>query len=317
MPTTTHPPSPENATDANLPHPILLLVNGNSRTGQQVFGEAITALREAGIDVKEAVLAKDKVETQRLLKREIAGKSRLVIVGGGDGTLSYCAGVLAGSDVAMGVIPLGTGNTFARSIGIPVEMKGAVQAIAAGRIEAVDVGKCNRRVFLNSVSLGLSSEIAGALTGEVKKKFGLLAWPLVGGKILARHRSMKLRVLSQERSFSVKTHQLMIANGRYVAGPIKASEDASLEDHQLTVFALGGSSKAALFKAVWHWLRHTHKEAEEVPFFETKELRVQSLGRPQKANIDGEISEKTPLKLSIWPRALRVVVPQDFVADEV
>ncbi|PQV65035.1 lipid kinase, YegS/Rv2252/BmrU family [Abditibacterium utsteinense] len=317
MPTEIHPPALENATDAHLPHPILLIVNGNSRTGQQVFGEAITALREAGVEVKEAVLAKDKAETKRLLQREIIDKSRLVIVGGGDGTLSSCAATLAGSEVAMGVIPLGTGNTFARSIGIPVDMKGAIETIAKGRIEAVDVGRCNRQIFLNSVSLGLSSDIAGALTSDVKKRFGLFAWFIVGGKVLARHRSMKLRVLSEERSFSVKTHQLMIANGRYVAGPIKASEDASLQDHQLTVFALGGSSKAALFQAVWHWLRHSHKEATEVPFFETKQLRVESLGRRLKANTDGEINEHTPLELSIWPRALRVVVPQDFVADEV
>ncbi len=317
MPTTILPTSPLVPTDAHLPHPVLLLVNGNSRTGQEVFGAAITALREAGIDVKEAVLAKDREETHQRLKQEIARGARLVIVGGGDGTLSTCAETLAGSEVAMGVLPLGTGNTFARSIGIPVEMQGAIQNIVDGRIETVDVGKCNGQVFLNSVSLGLSAEIAGALTGQVKKKFGLLAWPIIGGKILARHRPMKLRILSKERSFTVKTHQLMIANGRYVAGPIKASEQASLQDHELTVFALGGSSKFALFKAVWHWLRHTHKEAEAVPFFETRELRVESLGRRVKANVDGEINEHTPLDISIWPRALKVVVPQNFVADEV
>ncbi len=311
------PIAPENATDDHLPHPVLLLVNGNSRTGQEVFGTAITALREAGIEVREAVLAKDRAETERHLRAEIESGARLVIVGGGDGTLSSCAAILAGSQVAMGAIPLGTGNTFARSIGIPVELQGAVQNIADGRIEAVDVGRCNGQVFLNSVSLGLSAEIAGALTREAKKKLGLLAWPVIGGKIVARHRSLKLRILSRERSFSVRTHQLVVANGRYVAGPLKASEEASLQSHELTVFALGGGSKFELFKAVWHWLRGTQREAADVPFFETKSLRVQSLGRRVKANIDGEIDQKTPLEIEIWSRALRVVVPQDFVADEV
>jgi YegS/Rv2252/BmrU family lipid kinase len=316
-PTRVVPQPPENATDAHLPHPVLLLVNGHSRTGQEVFGTAITALREAGIDVKEAVLAKDRAETERRLREEIANGARLVIVGGGDGTLSTCAETLAGSHVAMGVLPLGTGNTFARSIGIPVDLRGAVQNIADGRIESVDVGKCNGQVFLNSVSLGLSAEIAGALTRPVKKKLGLFSWPVIGAKVLATHRSLRVRVLSQERSFTVKTHQLVIANGRYVAGPVKASENASLQDHELTVFALGGGSKQALFRAAWHWLRHTHKEAREVPFFETKSLRVESLGRRIKANVDGEINEHTPLEISVWPRALRVVVPQGFVADEV
>jgi YegS/Rv2252/BmrU family lipid kinase len=317
MPTTVNPAPPEVPTDQALPHPVLLLVNGNSRTGKQVFGEAIAALRDAGVQVKQAVLARDREETERLLKGEIAAHSRLVIVGGGDGTLSTCAEYLAGSDVAMGVIPLGTGNTFARSIGIPVDMVGAIKTIASGRVESVDVGKCNNQVFLNSVSLGLSAEIAGALTGEVKKKLGLLSWPVIGSKVLATHRSLKLRVKSKERSFTMKTHQIVIANGRYVAGPIKASEDASLQDNELTVFALGGSTKKELFKASWHWLRRSHKEAREVPFFETKHLRVESMGRRIKANVDGEINEHTPLEISVWPRALKVVVPQDFVADEV
>jgi diacylglycerol kinase family enzyme len=124
-------------------------------------------------------------------------------------------------------------------------------------------------------------------------------------------------VISKERSFSVRTHQLVIANGRYVAGPIKASEEASLQDHELTVFALGRGSKRELFKAAWHWLRHTHQAANEVPFFETKHLRVESLGRRVKANVDGEINERTPLELSVIPRGLKVVVPHNYVADEV
>jgi YegS/Rv2252/BmrU family lipid kinase len=308
---------PENPADDHLPHPITLLINGHSRTGRDRFGEAVEEIRARGINLKEAVLARDKSETERVLKREIAQKSRMIIVGGGDGTLSTCAETLAGSDVAMGVLPLGTGNTFARSIGLPVEMSGAIEVIATGRITTVDVGRCNGQVFLNSVSLGLSAEIAGALTSEAKKKLGLLAWPVIGGKIMARHRSLRLRILSSERNFSVVTHQLMIANGRYVAGPIKASEDASLQDHELTVFALGGRSKGELIHAVWHWLRHTHIEATEVPFFETKHLRVESLGRRVKANVDGEVNDHTPLDIEVWPRALKVVVPQGFVADEV
>ncbi|RYG66261.1 YegS/Rv2252/BmrU family lipid kinase [bacterium] len=317
MPTRVNPAPPNPPTDDNLPHPVLLLVNGNSRTGKAVFGEAIAALRDAGVEVKQAVLARDREETERLLKNEIASHARLVIVGGGDGTLSTCAEILAGSEVAMGVLPLGTGNTFARSIGIPVDMVGAIKTISTGKVEAVDVGKCNEQVFLNSVSLGLSAEIAGALTGEVKKKLGLLSWPVIGSKVIATHRSLKLRVVSKERTFTMKTHQLVVANGRYVAGPIKASENASLQDNELTVFALGGSTKGALFRASWQWLRRKHKEAREVPFFETKELRVESMGRRIKANVDGEINEHTPLTISVWPRALKVIVPQDFVADEV
>ncbi len=311
------PESPLVPSDQNLPHPVLLLVNGHSRTGRDRFGEALALLRDNGIEVKEAILARDKRETELLLKREVAAKANLVIVGGGDGTLSTCAEFLAGTSVAMGVLPLGTGNTFVRSIGLPVDLKSAIETIASGRVESVDVGRCNNQVFLNSVSIGLSAEIAGALTKEIKKKLGGFAWPIIGGRVALSHRAVRLRLTSDKGVETFRTHQLMVANGRYVAGPIRASESASLQDHELTVFALGGGSKWELVSAAWKWIRDSHVEAEDVPFFETRELRVESMGRRLKANVDGEVNEVTPLRISVWPRALRVVVPQDFVADAV
>ncbi len=297
--------------------PVLLLINGQSRTGREGFGLAISLLRENGIEVKEAILSRDHAETERLLKREIALKSNMVIVGGGDGTLSTCAEFLAGSEVAMGVLPMGTGNTFVRSLGLPVDLKGAIETISHGRIERVDVGKCNQQVFLNSVSIGLSAEIAGALTADIKKKLGGLSWPVIGARVGLTHRAVRLRLTSDKGVETFRTHQLMVANGRYVAGPIRASENASLQDNELTVFALGGSSKWELVRAAWKWLRDSHVEAEEVPYFETRELRVESMGRRLKANVDGEVNEVTPLHIVVWPRALRVVVPHDFIADAV
>ena len=309
--------TPVSPSPSGFKSPVLLLVNGNSRTGRDQFGEAVSLLRDNGIEVKEAVLSRSQDETKRLLEREIAAHAELVVVGGGDGTLSTGASFLAGSEVAMGVLPMGTGNTFVRSIGLPVDLKGAIETIANGRIERIDVGKCNDQVFLNSVSIGLSAEIAGALTKDIKKKLGILAWPVIGGRVALSHRAVRLRLSSDKGVETFRTHQLMVANGRYVAGPIRASENASLQDHELTVFALGGSSKLELISAAWKWMRDSHVEAEEVPFFETKELRVESMGRRLKANVDGEISDTTPLRLSVWPRALRVVVPRDFVADAV
>jgi diacylglycerol kinase family enzyme len=94
-----------------------------------------------------------------------------------------------------------------------------------GRIDAVDVGKCNRQVFLNSVSLGLSAEIAGALTGGIKKKLGnagVAVYRLQGD--VPPSLAQSARIISQERSFNIKTHQLVVANGRYVAGPIKPAK---------------------------------------------------------------------------------------------
>ena len=310
------PEKPDEPVVKHLPNPVLLIINGHSRRGQEEFGPALALLRDAGLEIKEAILAKDKAETERLLDREIAAGANMVITGGGDGTLSLCANYLAGTPVAMAVLPLGTGNTFARSIGLPVELEAAIKNIAGGHIETIDVGKCNGKVFLNSVSLGFSASLAGALTSEVKKKWGLLAWPVTSLKMAWRQRPLRVRVSSEQKTFVSRTHQLLVANGRYVAGGIKATEDASIQSRELSVFVLGGASWREFLLSTWSWLRHHPSEAEGAEFFETQKLRVQSLGRAITANVDGELNQKTPLEIEVWPRALRVVVPRGFVADE-
>ena len=311
------PGSPAEPVVEQLSKPILFLVNGNSRQGREQFESAQNAMRAAGLNIKEAVMASDKAESERLLKREIAEGADMVIMGGGDGTLSLCADFLAGTSVALAALPLGTGNTFARSIGLPIKLEDAVATIAAGHIETIDVGKCNGEIFLNSVSLGFSASLAGALTGDVKKKLGLLAWPVTGIKMALRHRPSRLRISSKEANFVARTHQLMIANGRYVAGSIKASEDSSVQDSELTVFALGGAGRGEFIKSALGWLVRHDLDGPGTRSFETQKLSVHSMGRAVQANVDGELNQKTPLEIEIWPRALRVVVPKGFVADEV
>lgn len=296
--------------------PVTLIINNNSRKGRESFQDAQNALRAAGLNI-EAHAVKNTDETNRLLKREIEAKAPFVIVGGGDGTLSEAAGKLVHSETAMAVLPLGTGNTFARSIGIPLGLDEACKTIASGWIEKIDIGRCNDQYFLNSVALGLSTEIAGALTKEVKKKLGLLSWPVVGFRVLATHRPLTLRVVSAEKTYSVRTHQLLVVNGRYVAGPIAAAPQASVQDAAFDVFVLGGADKSSLLKTAWRWMRGRHLADPNARFFTTQKLTVESLRRPIKANVDGEINDITPLKLELLAGALRVVVPHDFDAETV
>lgn len=299
-----------------LPRPITLLVNVNSRQGRDQFEAARKAVRAAGIPAIVAHAVQSKEESEKLLRAEIEAGAKTIIIGGGDGTLSSCAGVLVGTGVAMAVLPMGTGNTFVRSLGVPVKLEDAAVTIAAGHVESVDVGRCNGRIFLNSVALGLSADIAAALDKDTKKRLGLLAWPVVGVRVLARHRPLRLRVLAAETKFAIRTHQIVVANGRYLAGPIAASEDASLQSHDLEVFTLGGSDWKSLLRATWKWLRGNRRGDRDTRFFKTRKLRLESLKRPLRASVDGDLNETTPLELEIMPAALRVVVPQGFIADE-
>lgn len=302
---------------AQLPRPITCLINTHSRQGRDQFEGAVAALKSEGLPLAEAHAVEDKQQTVELLRREIEGGANVVIIGGGDGTLTECAGVLAGTNVAMGVMPLGTGNTLARSLGIPLDLVSAAKTLAAGHIIAMDVGRVNGRVFLNSVTLGLSSEIAHALDAEVKKKLGLLAWPIIGCRVLARHRALMLHVQAVERSFKVRTHQLVVANGRYIAGPVVSSPDAAINNHRLEVFVLGRSDKKSLIHAALQWLGGRHTDAPETKFFQTQAVRIESLRGRVAADVDGEINDYTPLEISLEPSVLRVVVPRGYDAENV
>jgi diacylglycerol kinase (ATP) len=301
----------------HLPRPIALIINTHSRRGKAQFGVAVAAIKAAGIPVVQAHAVDDKKETERLLRQEVEAGANLVIVGGGDGTLSACAGYLVNTPVAMGVLPLGTGNTLARSLGLPLDLEGAAQTIARGHVELMDVGRVNGRVFLNSVSLGLSAEIAHALDPETKKRLGLLAWPVVGARVLWKHRAIVFKVTSPQKTFHVRTHQLVVSNGRYVAGPVAAAPDASIQDSCLRVFVLGGARHSSLARTAWKWLIGRHTTDPEARYFAANRLRINAVRRPVPADVDGEINERTPLDIEVLPAALRVVVPHNFEAESV
>ncbi len=308
--------SNDEANVPQLPQPISLLINANSRRGKEAFDDAIAALKKARIPLKRAVAVSDKDETAQLLREEVEDGARLVIVGGGDGTLSYCAELLAGTQTAMAVLPLGTGNTWARSLGLPIDLAKAAEVIAKGHIENSDVGRVNGHVFLNSVALGLSCEIAQSLDKKTKSKLGLMAWPVVGARVLWKHKPLQIEVISSERTYRVRTHQILIVNGRYVAGPITAAPDASIQDATLDVFTLGGAKFRSLIKTSWKWMRGQHLQDAQTKFFSTQRVQIRSMRKPIDVAVDGEIEFQTPLDIDVWPGALKVVVPRGFEAQK-
>lgn len=306
---------------------VRLLVNLNARRGRELLGPAQRALAATGLRV-QAVAVRAPWEVGALLRGEVERGAPYVVVGGGDGTLSHAANLLRGTATALGVLPLGTGNTFARSVGVPLDLVGAAQVVAWGQTAAVDVGllqagkletglvEPGERVFLNSVALGLSAEIARSLTPPLKRRLGLLAWPAVGLGTLRRHRALDLELATGPRTpdretLRLHTHQLLIANGRYVAGPLRAAPDASVADHRLDVLAFGQGRLVSLLRAGLGWTA-----GRPALRLSAREVAVRLPGRAW-ASIDGELLAVSELDLRVQPGALRVRVPRDFDAGQV
>lgn len=286
------------------------MVNAQSRRGRTGLNRAVALLSAAGLAVRP-VIVHDVSQANALLRAEVAREAPYVIVGGGDGTLSHAAGILARSRTALAVMPLGTGNSFARSVGVPLDLAGAARLIADGTPTQVDVGLVNGRVFLNSVALGLSAEIARSLTPGVKRHLGLMAWPVVGSKVLWRHRALHLNLTSESGAWVFHTHQLLVANGRYVAGPLRATPLASVADSQLDILVFGNGSLVSLLQ-VARWA-----SGGKIRHITAHQLSVVSRTGDVWASVDGEVFQTSELRLTLAPQALGVLVPADFDARSV
>ena len=163
---------------------VLLVVNPRARRGTGPIAAARGVLEQAQMTVTEAVPGEG--ESIADIIRRNARNSDLVVVGGGDGTLNAAAPALVETSLPFGVIPLGTANDFARTIGIPTDPRKAAELIAAGNLKWIDLGEVNGKLFFNVASIGFSAELAHELTVEAKRRWGTLGYAIVATRILAR-----------------------------------------------------------------------------------------------------------------------------------
>ena len=221
--------------------------------------------------------------------------------------------------MALGVLPLGITNNFARTLGIPLDAPGAIGVLAAGKVADVDLGKAGDAVFANLVSTGLSSQVAAAVPHQLKRVAGraaypltaLAAYPLTALAALPRHRPLRASITAGGRQYSLDTHQLNIANGSFHAGrPITG--DTGADDRLLLVYRLGGPTRRSLISAtVRHTVLGARRTMKEPAFLAVSELWLDT-DPALPLDVDGEIRAHTPARITLAANALRVMVAPSF-----
>ncbi len=289
--------------------PVLVLLNPSARSGEHLQA-ARQALSEAGLHELRVLETSDSEEAARQLSEEVAAQAPMVVVGGGDGTLARAAARLRGSQTALGILPMGSGNTFARSLRLPLQIPAAAKVIAAQHRRQVDVGEVNGILFLNSVTLGLSAAIVEELNSKLKRRYGLLAWPIAALRLTHRHlREMQLELEEPGgRRQVLRTRQLVISNGPCIAASLIPTGSASLNNGRLDVFALGDGHWLGFASSLLALLSHRSDRSRATHFFETTELSVRS-ARSLAADVDGDLVTQTPLSIRVHPGALTVLAP--------
>jgi diacylglycerol kinase (ATP) len=234
----------------------------------------------------------------------------LVIVGGGDGTLNAAVDALVDTQLPLGILPLGTANDLARTLGIPNSLSEACKIIAYGDLRRIDLGWVNGKHFFNVASLGLSVKITQRLTKEVKRRWGILAYAATALQVIWEARPFSAEIVLNGKSLRVKTLQIAVGNGRYYGGGMAVVHDATIDDQRLDLYSL----------EIEHWwqiilLLPAMKEGRHIHWREVRALQGQEIEvytrKPRPINTDGEITTYTPAHFRVIPKAITVLVPPE------
>lgn len=248
-------------------------------------------------------------ELTKRLRKIVKDEPEIVAVAGGDGSMTRAAGELAHRKIALGVLPLGTGNSFAHSIGIH-DVESAVETIASGERRKVDLGVVNGRFFANFSTIGLTSEIAAATPDLLKRIAGVGAYVLAGIIPALRNHRFKVKIRGDGVRFNGDIHQVVVASGRHF-GQTPILPSASVLSGKLAIYTATENGVPGVAKEFLAVARGKQTELEEAHWWTSTRVDIKT-DPPQLIAIDGKPIEETPARFRIAPRALRVLVPRGF-----
>lgn len=291
-----------------LPKQAILIVNAASRVGADQFESARDGLVAAGLDLVDAKAITSPSELETEIGKAVE-RAPMVIVGGGDGTLSLAVDHFRGKDTVFGILPLGTANSFARALGVPLDLESAIRIVADGRRKRIDLGAIDDDYFANTASIGLSPMIAETVPPKLKKILGRFAYLVWGIRCAMQFQPFRLKIFDGERTHSLWSTEVRIANGGHFGG-VELVETAKLDSGEILIEAVTGRSLLVL---AWTWIAavmRIRKAKENITEFRGKEFRVRTWPRLWVA-IDGELSKRTPVVVRVAGCAIDVAAPRE------
>ncbi len=290
-----------------VPRSAVLVVNAHSRKGRALFRQAVEKLRAAGIEIIAAHAVRKPEKLVSTVKEAVRAGAPMVIVGGGDGSLSSTVDEIVDRDCVFALLPLGTANSFARTLGIPLDLDGAIQVIANGRRRRVDLGQINGDYFANCAAMGLSPMIGEGIPHKLKRYLGRVGYLVWAIYCLARFHPFALTVDDGKETRTLWVTEVRIANGTFHGG-VELVEGAEVDSGEIVVQAVTGRSSLRL---VWDWFaKYFRLPARNAVTEEFHGTRIQLDTRPrQRISIDGEVLARTPVVAEVARRAIEVVVP--------
>ena len=290
---------------------VVVFVNASAGSAAAVTPEALgRSFHDANISAEIVSIRENELEAA--LDRALRQPLDAVIGGGGDGTLSTIAARLAGTGIPLGILPLGTCNHFAKDLGVPLDLREAVNCIAHCSPTPVDIGEVNGHLFINNSSIGAYPEIVRERE-EQRARLGIPKW--LGNitaflKVLRRWPLMPVRLEVDGRSFTRMTPFVFVGNNEYKFSPGKERMRERLHAGELCIFTMRSRNFWALVRLFWLALRNRLTEAQDFDAWFGRELIVHSHRKHLRVSRDGELCRlQSPLRYRVRPGELLVFRP--------
>ena len=300
--------------------PLSLIYNKKSgfhaANKDEVYEQLVADLSTAGFEIQSFELSEcnnfDQMMQDILLRHRQAENVGVVVAAGGDGTLNAVASKLMGTDIPMGILPLGTFNYVARVLNIPLDLLDAAKTISEGQPRSVHVAQLNQHIYLNNASLGLYPLFIQKRE-QFNKHFGrfpLHAYTSALDVLIRDRKELKLEVEVDGQRYPVKTPLIFFGNNQLQLAEMKLRIAEAAEAGKVAGVVVAKSDKRTLFKTLWQLIKGNLDQASDVYSFAADEVIVHSKRNKLTVAVDGEIVTMTPpLKITVRKHALNIMVP--------
>jgi YegS/Rv2252/BmrU family lipid kinase len=250
----------------------------------------------------------------------VATGCQAVFVAGGDGTVGEAADGLAGSDVALGVLPTGVGNVWALEMGIPTPspmrrhpLLDAAEVLAEGEIRRIDLGKAGQRHFILWAGIGLDAKVTERMEPRDKpaKHLGTLAYAVAAVLVAKDFRGTRTRVIIDGHRINTRSMLVIVSNAQLYAKLVRVAAEAYLDDGLLDVCIFKGVNLASTVHHAVRVFARRHLRDPQVEYYRCRKVSI-STATPLPIQVDGDPVGTTPMEFEIVPQALNIIVPRNL-----
>lgn len=291
-------------------HTVVVVVNPTARNmpKRDKLREILDPLTLEGHSLSIEVTAGPGDATRIARDAAASGATRIAACGG-DGTLNEVINGVGSRDAAVGVLPTGTGNVWAKEVGIPRDIAKAARLLVEGPVRRVDLGEANGRRFLLMCGIGLDGTVTGLVKPRLKRWLGSTSYVVVGLNELRRFKPLTSVFELDGEPIERTYYFALVANSRSYGGVLDIARRAFVDDGLLDVCVFGGGSLTRLARHALRIALGRQFSAKDILYRRVRSVRLSTPGIGLQ--VDGDFMGDTPVEIRAQPRAIRMVVPEE------